>query len=75
MFQGYYKRTDDYIPILNRKEKGCFKVVMLNSVYLIDLRRNASLHLYYDPTNSSYKGSIDDVMVFGHSVSEAGTDF
>ena len=45
---------------------------MIHSAVLIDLRRSATLKLYYDPTGTSYNGSLDDVIIFAHSVAEAG---
>ncbi|XP_046845706.1 procollagen galactosyltransferase 1-like [Xenia sp. Carnegie-2017] len=73
--KGYYMRTDDYLPILKRQNVGCHEVVMLHSVMLIDVRRAATRKLYYDPEGSSYDGPYDDVMVFAHSVKEAGLKF
>ncbi|GIZ03232.1 procollagen galactosyltransferase 2, partial [Caerostris extrusa] len=37
--QGYYKRTDNYLPILEREQIGCFDVPMIHSAVLINLRR------------------------------------
>ena len=65
-------RTDEYLPILKRENKGCHEVVMLHSVILIDLRRIASTKLYYDPEGTDFDGPTDDVMVFAHGVAEAG---
>jgi hypothetical protein len=70
--QGYYMRTDEYLPILKLENKGCHEVVMLHSVTFIDLRRTATTKLYYKPEGSNYHGPIDDVMVFAHAVTEAG---
>ena len=71
-YQGYYKRTDQYLPILKREEKGCHEVVMLHSCTLIDLRRTASTKLFYNPEGTDYNGPIDDVMVFAYAVAQAG---
>ncbi len=38
----YYKRTDEYKLILNRKKKGCFPVPMIHSSFLINLNRQES---------------------------------
>lgn len=67
-------RTDEYLPILKREKKGCHEVVMLHSVMLIDLRRIATIKLYYNPEGTDYDGPIDDVMVFAYSVAKAGTE-
>lgn len=67
-------RTDDYLPILKRQNLGCHEVVMLHSVMFIDVRRAATRKLYYNPEGSSYDGPYDDVMVFAHSVKEAGLE-
>ncbi|XP_020906140.1 procollagen galactosyltransferase 1-A-like, partial [Exaiptasia diaphana] len=64
---GYYKRTDDYFPVLNRETTGCFDFPMIHSTYLIDLRRNITNKLVYYPPPDSYRGEIDDVLIFAYS--------
>ncbi|XP_065188003.1 procollagen galactosyltransferase 1-like [Sycon ciliatum] len=69
---GYYRRTPEYIPTLLRERVGCFEVVMVHSTYLINLRLQASQHLAFWPPPSDYKKSIDDILVFAHTVVSAG---
>lgn len=74
MTEGYwYTRSDDYIPILDRKQKGCFAVPMVHSCVLVDLTRMASDNLTYIPKNlPGYKGPHDDIIVFAISARNAG---
>ena len=62
----YYKRTDEYLPILNRENiTGCFSVPMVHSAVLIDLRKEASDLLTYESENCpSYNGPRDDIITF-----------
>ena len=73
-FQGYYARSDDYFPILTRERKGCFEVPMIHSTYLIDLRRNISSELCYNPPHPDYIGEYDDILVYAHSAKMAGLE-
>lgn len=43
----YYKRTDEYKPILERKKKGCFPVPMVHSSVFINLNHQESLLLTF----------------------------
>lgn len=69
---GYYARSDNYFPMLQREEKGCFEVPMIHSTMLIDLRKTISDQLRYNPPLPSYHGEEDDILVFAHSAREAG---
>ena len=66
--QGYYQRTDDYLPIQMRHREGVFPVPMVHSTLLIQLRDSTSQLLAYDPAPPGYSGPIDDIIVFAHSV-------
>lgn len=44
----YYKRTDEYKPILDRKRKGCFEVPMVHSSVLVNLKRQESSKLTFE---------------------------
>ena len=69
----YYKRTDEYEPILTRKNTGCFQVPMVHSAVLIDLRTKSSDFLTYDSKKlKSYEGPRDDIITFALSASDAG---
>ncbi|GFS64159.1 glycosyltransferase 25 family member [Trichonephila inaurata madagascariensis] len=71
--QGYYKRTDDYLPILEREQIGCFDVPMVHSAVLINLRHKNSLQLTFDPKKiDGYSGPVDDIIIFAHSARTAG---
>lgn len=69
---GYYVRTDEYIPILNRERKGCFKVPLVHCTYLIDLRTEASKSLAYWPAPKEYKWDLDDIILFSYSARKNG---
>ncbi|GFR02762.1 glycosyltransferase 25 family member [Trichonephila clavata] len=71
--QGYYKRTDDYLPILEREQIGCFDVPMVHSAVLINLRHKNSLQLAFDSKKiDGYSGPVDDIIIFAHSARTAG---
>ncbi|KAL0851686.1 hypothetical protein ABMA28_000019 [Loxostege sticticalis] len=57
----YYKRTDDYMPILQREQRGCFPVPMVHTAVLADLRRRASDALGYRPPRHA---PLDDIIAF-----------
>ncbi|KAK3739374.1 hypothetical protein QZH41_015762, partial [Actinostola sp. cb2023] len=69
---GYYKRTDDYFPLLNREITGCFELPMIHSTYLVDLRRNITNHLVFYPPPTGYMGEIDDILIFAYSARSSG---
>lgn len=63
----YYKRTDDYKPILSRDKdhRGCFTVPMVHSAVLVKLKLVNSDHLTYDPSKiENYDGPEDDIIAF-----------
>ena len=64
----YYKRTDDYKKILNRKNVGCHEVPMVHTAVLMDLRQEESDLLTFLPENiEEYPGPRDDIIVFALS--------
>lgn len=71
-FQGYYKRVPEYFQIVDRKILGCFPVPMVHSALLIDLHRSVSPSFRYMPSED-YTGPVDDIIIFAHSVRDAGT--
>lgn len=68
----YYLRTEMYKPILFRETVGCFKVPMIHSAVLIDLRKRISDNLTYDPKNlNQYNGPTDDIITFAVSANKS----
>ncbi|KAH7977462.1 hypothetical protein HPB49_001746 [Dermacentor silvarum] len=66
--KGYYERTDEYMPILEKEKVGVFPVVMVHSATLINLNHADSRKLTYHPEKlEGYTGPIDDVITFAHS--------
>lgn len=73
LFQGFYKRTPDYLQIREWKRMGCFPVPMVHSTFLIDLRKEASDTLMFYPPHQDYTWTFDDIIVFAFSSRQAGT--
>lgn len=72
----YYKRTDDYKPILNVENVGCFPVPMVHSAVLIKLNTIDSDKLTYDPNNvKNYNGPQDDIITFAINAKNNGKFF
>ncbi|UXI23098.1 activating signal cointegrator 1 [Sarcoptes scabiei] len=77
---GYYVRSDDYLPILERKQKGTFSVPMVHSCVFIDLRKKASRLLNFDPNEvqqqifSDMKIPYDDIIAFAISAASNQID-
>lgn len=72
--KGYYQRTDDYLPILQRKRRGTFKVPMVHTAFFIDMRKLASRYLNFDPIDVNQAESnlhkhipYDDIIAFAKS--------
>ncbi|XP_058237038.1 procollagen galactosyltransferase 1-like isoform X1 [Hemibagrus wyckioides] len=65
--QGYYRRTPDYMPIRSQEKRGCFRVPMVHSTFLLDLRKQASSQLAFYPPHPDYTWAFDDVIVFAFS--------
>ncbi|KAH8033226.1 hypothetical protein HPB51_008436 [Rhipicephalus microplus] len=73
--KGYYERTDEYMPILEREKVGVFPVVMVHSATLINLNHAHSRKLTYDPQKlEGYMGPNDDVITFAHSAKFAAVE-
>ncbi|XP_019853920.1 PREDICTED: procollagen galactosyltransferase 1-like isoform X2 [Amphimedon queenslandica] len=64
---GYYLRTEEYLPIVTRSNLGCFKVPLVHSTLLIDLRTVSSESLAYWPPPTEYKWNIDDIILLSYS--------
>ena len=64
----YYRRTDEYKPIRERENKGCHRVIVVHSCFLVDLRQIESQRLTFKPENiKGYNGPHDDVITFAIS--------
>ncbi|CAH2316236.1 inactive glycosyltransferase 25 family member 3 isoform X1 [Pelobates cultripes] len=70
--QGFYRRTPDYYPTVNRQRTGCFPVPMVHSTFLVDLRREESHCLAFYPPHVNYTWTFDDIIVFAYSCLAAG---
>ena len=70
----YYIRTDDYEPILQRKEIGCFPVPVVHSSVFVNLNHDGSDALTFLPYNIPDYGSApyDDMISFAISAKKAG---
>lgn len=69
----YYLRTKEYEPILFREKKGCFNVPMIHSAVLIDLRKQISDFLTYNPKKLyQYNGPTDDIITFAVGANKTG---
>lgn len=69
----YYKRTDDYKPILQMKNKGCFPVPMIHTAVLINLNTKTSDFLTYVPGKvKDYDGPEDDIIAFAVNAKNFG---
>lgn len=47
--QGYYRRTAEYFPTKNRQRRGCFRVPMVHSTFLVSLRAEGADQLAFYP--------------------------
>lgn len=71
----YYRRTEEYKPIRDREKKGCFKVILVHSCFLIDLRQVESKSLAFKPENiNGYSGPHDDIITFAISGHWSGNE-
>jgi collagen beta-1,O-galactosyltransferase len=71
--KGYYKRTDEYLPILERTKTGMFTVPMVHSCVFIDLINRATHSLTFSPSEtygSSDNHPLDDIISFALSVKQ-----
>jgi len=67
----YYLRTDDYKPILERKELDCFQVPMVHSALIINLNMEKSRSLTFWPEKlANYRGPDDDLITFAMSAKD-----
>lgn len=72
--QGYYRRTAEYFPTKNRQRRGCFRVPMVHSTFLVSLRAEGAAQLAFHPPHPNYTWPFDDIIVFAFSCQAAGED-
>ena len=70
--QGYYKRHEDYLPILQRNFTGCFRAPVLLPPLLIQLSSPQSQALVYHPPLEGFDGPTDDIVHFAYSAKIGG---
>ncbi|KAM6182740.1 inactive glycosyltransferase 25 family member 3 isoform 3-T3 [Erethizon dorsatum] len=70
--QGYYRRTADYFPTKNRQRRGCFRVPMVHSTFLVSLRVEGTAQLAFYPPHPNYTWPFDDIIVFAYACEAAG---
>ncbi|KAM7238402.1 hypothetical protein CapIbe_009922 [Capra ibex] len=70
--QGYYRRTADYFPTKNRQRRGCFRVPMVHSTFLVSLRAEGTAQLGFYPPHPNYTWPFDDIIVFAYACQAAG---
>ncbi|CAB3365137.1 Hypothetical predicted protein [Cloeon dipterum] len=69
----YYKRTEDYKPILQLERIGCFEVPMVHTAVLINLRHQASQNLTFVASKVPYySGPKDDIITFALAAKHFG---
>lgn len=72
--QGYYRRTADYFPTKNRQRRGCFRVPMVHSTFLVSLRAKGAAQLAFYPPHPNYTWPFDDIIVFAYACQATGED-
>ena len=70
--QDYYKRSSEYVPTLHRERVGCFKMPVVHSTELIDLKWENTNNLLYWPQPDGFTGPVDDVVQFAFSAKKEG---
>ena len=70
----YYQRTEEYEPILNRKNVSCFPVPLVHSSIFVNLKHELSQNLTFLPWNiDGYEnGPFDDMISFAISSKRNG---
>uniref|UniRef100_A0A2K5C5K2 Cerebral endothelial cell adhesion molecule n=1 Tax=Aotus nancymaae TaxID=37293 RepID=A0A2K5C5K2_AOTNA len=70
--QGYYRRTAEYFPTKNRQRRGCFRVPMVHSTFLVSLWAEGADQLAFYPPHPNYTWPFDDIIVFAYACQAAG---
>ena len=72
---GYYLRTEEYLPILEQQQTGTFPVPMIHTCFIIDCRKKKSRALTFDPNEVENETTAsvpyDDIIAFAKSASNA----
>lgn len=69
----HYSHSPELEKLYERKETGLFKVAVVHSTFLIDLRTEESRLLSFKPPDQ-YFGPLDDVVIFNHNARSLGVD-
>ncbi|XP_062938230.1 inactive glycosyltransferase 25 family member 3 isoform X3 [Cynocephalus volans] len=69
--QGYYRRTAEYFPTKNRQHRGCFRVPMVHSTFLVSLGAEGASQLAFYPPHPNYTWPFDDIIVFAYACQAA----
>lgn len=70
---GYYARTPEYMPMLQREKVGWFPVPMVHSSIFIDLNNPVTHELTFYP--DTQEDAFDDIIAFAYSVHRLGMQF
>lgn len=70
---GYYARTPEYLPILQREKVGWFTVAMIHSAIFIDLNNPSTHDLQFYPEKPDEP--FDDIISFASSVHKLHMEF
>uniref|UniRef100_A0A336M109 CSON006145 protein n=1 Tax=Culicoides sonorensis TaxID=179676 RepID=A0A336M109_CULSO len=79
----FYLRTDEYMTIKKYEKTGEFKVPLVNSIILIDMKNPKTKYLTHDihklishdiNGSSKYNGPLDDMIIFAKSAQYAEID-
>ena len=74
---GYYKRSGDYVAIVMRNKIGTFRVPLIHSVVLLDLRDSLVRKLRYWPPPPGFDKTYErheDALIFLFSAAQQGVD-
>ena len=75
--RGYYHRSEDYVKILMRDKIGTFRVPIIHSAFLLDLRDTQVRKLRYWPPPPNYDSIYsrrEDVLILLVSAAQHGVD-
>ena len=75
--KGYYQRSEDYVKILMRDKIGTFRVPIIHSVFLLDLRDSQVRKIRFWPPPPNYGSTYsrkEDVLILLLSAAEHGVD-
>lgn len=71
----WYVRTEQYMNILDRKDKGCFNEPMVHSCVLVNLKVVETDRLTFNPDKvPDHNLPLDDIIAFAMSAKDASLD-